>query len=136
MNMLGRTIQIYLPNGDPSGIRVAELTTSVLRVVEIPRHQLNMFLKMPESSQVGLYLLFSENEENSGKMLYIGQSGDLKIRLTNHHQKKDFWNKVLVVLSLTNNMTQTHALYLEWLAIERAQQAGRYQVLNLILLRH
>src|SRR5688572_2329966 len=121
MNQLGRTIQIYLPNGDPSGIRVAELTTSVLRVVEVPRNQLNMFLPMPESSQVGLYFLFSENEENSGKILYIGQSGDLKNRLTTHHQKKDFWNKVLVVLSLTNNMTQTHALYLEWLAIERAQ---------------
>ena len=35
-------------------------------------------------------------------------------------------------------MTQTHALYLEWLSIERVQQAGRYhlemamQVLNRI----
>ena len=48
---------------------------------------------MLESSQVGVYFLFSEDEENSQKMLYVGQSGDLKARLTNHHQKKDFWDK-------------------------------------------
>lgn len=32
-----RTIQTYLPSGDPRGIRVAELTTSIVRVIEVPR---------------------------------------------------------------------------------------------------
>ena len=41
MNTVGRTIQIYLPNGDQLGIRVAEITTSVLRMIEIPRNQLD-----------------------------------------------------------------------------------------------
>ena len=52
-----RTIQIFLPTGDPSGIRIAEITTSIIRVIEVPRNQLVDFLEMPESGQVGLYFL-------------------------------------------------------------------------------
>ncbi|MDO9165531.1 MAG: GIY-YIG nuclease family protein, partial [Rhodoferax sp.] len=41
-----------------------------------------------------------------------------------------FWNRALVVISLTNSMTQTHALFLEWFAIQQATQAGRYSLEN------
>ena len=47
-----------------------------------------------------------------------------------HNQNKDFWNRALVVISLTNNLTQTHALFLEWFAIQQATQAGRYSLEN------
>ncbi|MFT7325066.1 MAG: hypothetical protein ACI90C_000659, partial [Rhodoferax sp.] len=39
-----QTIQIYLPAGDPRGVRVAEITTRIVRVIEIPRSQLQEFL--------------------------------------------------------------------------------------------
>ena len=45
-----QTIQIYLPKGDPRGLRIAEITTRIVRVLEIPRSQLNDFLEMPEAS--------------------------------------------------------------------------------------
>ena len=32
-----RTIQIFLPTGDPAGIRIAEQTTSIIRLIEVPR---------------------------------------------------------------------------------------------------
>ncbi|GEN64196.1 DUF4357 domain-containing protein [Acetobacter oeni] len=35
-----RTIQIYLPSGDPQGIRVAAITTRILQLIEIPRANL------------------------------------------------------------------------------------------------
>lgn len=49
-----QTIQIYLPAGDPRGMRVAEITTRIVRVIEVPRSQLADFLKMPEAQQVGV----------------------------------------------------------------------------------
>jgi hypothetical protein len=61
---------------------------------------------------------------------YIGQSGNVGIRLVQHNQNKDFWNRALVVISLTNSMTQTHALFLEWFAIAEATKAGRYSLEN------
>ena len=35
-----------------------------------------------------------------------------------------------MVISLTNSMTQTHTLFLEWFAICQATKAGRYSLEN------
>lgn len=123
-----RTIQIYLPNGDPTGIRIAELTTSIIRVIEIPRSQITQFLKSEEANQVGFYFLFGGYSKDE---VYIGQSGNLGSRLSQHSKddKRD-WERALAVVSLTNNLTQTHVLYLESLSIERAKACDRYRVIN------
>jgi hypothetical protein len=125
-----QTIQIYLPAGDPRGMRVAEITTRIVRVIEVPRSQLADFLKMPEAQQVGVYFLMGELSEAGLPRAYIGQSGNVGTRLVQHNQGKDFWNRALVVISLTNSMTQTHALFLEWFAIAEATKAGRYSLEN------
>lgn len=125
-----RTIQIYLPSGDPRGVRVAELTTSIVRVIEVPRALLDEFLAMPEAKQVGLYFLIGDDEDQDFPAAYIGQSGNVGGRIAEHHKQKEFWNRALVVVSLTNSLTQTHALFLEWCAIKHANEAGRYNVQN------
>ncbi len=128
--MRPQTIQIFLPFGDPRGMRVAEITTRIVRVIEVPRSQLADFLKMPEALQVGVYFLMGELSEAGLPRAYIGQSGNVGFRLVQHNQTKDFWNRALVVISLTNSMTQTHALFLEWFAIAEAAKAGRYSLEN------
>lgn len=128
--MRPQTIQIFLPAGDPRGMRVAEITTRIVRVIEVPRSQLADFLKTPEAQQVGVYFLIGELSDAGLPRVYIGQSGNVGTRLVQHNQSKDFWNRALVVISLTNSMTQTHALFLEWFAIQQATQAGRYSLEN------
>ncbi|RCN59119.1 GIY-YIG nuclease family protein [Acidiferrobacter thiooxydans] len=125
-----QTIQIFLPSGDPQGLRVAEITTRIVRVIEVPRSLLADFLKMPEAQQVGVYYLVGPAEEGEGALLYIGQSGAVGTRLAQHNENKDFWNRALVAVSLTNSLTQTHALFLEWLGIRDAKNAGRYALDN------
>lgn len=125
-----QTIQIYLPAGDPRGMRIAEITTRIVRVIEVPRSQLAEFLKLPEAQQVGVYFLLGELSEAGLPRVYIGQSGSVGTRLAQHNQNKDFWNRALVVTSLTNSLTQTHALFLEWFAIAEATKAGRYSLEN------
>ena len=58
-----QTIQIFLPAGDPRGMRVAEITTRIVRVIEVPRSQLGEFIKTPEALQVGVYFLLGELSE-------------------------------------------------------------------------
>ncbi len=125
-----KTIQIFLPGGDPRGIRVAEITTRIVQVIEVPRKLLSLFLKMPESKQVALYFLVGETEDEQQDKVYIGQTGDLKARLYDHNKSKDFWQRALVLISRTNTLTQTHALSLEWQSIQAAKEAGRYLVEN------
>ncbi|MCA2978089.1 MAG: GIY-YIG nuclease family protein [Myxococcaceae bacterium] len=124
-----RTIQIFLPSGDPRGIRMAHLTTSIVQVIEVPRSLLAEFQATSEASQVGLYFLVGDNDGGTA-LTYIGQSGEVGVRLTKHHKEKDFWNRVLVVVSQTKSLTLTHVVALEWLSIKEAVKAGRYSVEN------
>jgi len=50
-----QTIQIFLPAGGPRGVRVAEITTRIVRVIEVPRSQLAGFVRTPEAQQVGVF---------------------------------------------------------------------------------
>lgn len=125
-----KTIQIFLPCGDPQGIRVAEITTRIVRLIEVPRALLADFLRMPEAEQVGVYFLFGEDEVGGAPKVYIGQTGQLKQRLAQHQQTKGFWNRALIAVSLTNSLTNTHGGYLEWLSIQQAQGAKRYLLDN------
>ena len=120
-----KTIQIYLPGGNPRGIRIAEVTTRIVQVIEVPRSLLGEFLSMPEAKQVGVYYLVGSGEDDDSR-LYIGQTGDLRMRLADHNRKKDFWERALVLISRTNSLTQTHATFLEWLSIQQVRRAGRY----------
>lgn len=124
-----QTIQIFLPQGDPAGIRMAEITTRTVRVFDVPRTLLTDFLKMPEAGQVGLYFLFGSSEEASD-VCYIGQTGNVGVRLRQHTASKDYWERALVAVSLTNTWTDTHVGYMEWQAIDKAHGADRFTLMN------
>jgi predicted GIY-YIG superfamily endonuclease len=126
MSTTPKTIQIFLPGGDPRGVRVAEITTRIVQVIEVPRSLLQEFLKMQESGQVAVYFLVGESDEEGRQKVYIGQTGDLRVRLADHHKKKDFWERALVLISRTNSLTQTHALFLEWHCLQAVRKASRY----------
>jgi hypothetical protein len=120
-----KTIQIFLPGGDPRGIRVAEITTRIVQVIEVPRSLLSDFAQMLESHQVALYFLFGDDDQDEPKV-YIGQTADTSTRLASHNRDKDFWERALVVISRTNSLTQTHAVFLEWYCLSQCRSVGRY----------
>lgn len=88
-----QTIQIFLPNGDPRGIRMAEITTRIVQAIDVPRSRLADFLAMDESERMSLYFLIGEQEDGAGTQIYIGQSGDVRSRLHAHNKEKDFWQR-------------------------------------------
>ena len=124
-----QTIQIFLPRGDPSGLRQAEITTRTVRVFEVPRTAVSTFLDMPEANQVGLYFLFGTQDEDAPEC-YIGQSGNVGRRLAQHVAGKEFWERAFIAVSLTNSWTDTHVGYMEWKSIQAAAKSGRYALLN------
>ena len=75
--MSAKTIQIFLPAGDPRGIRVTEITTRIVRVIEVPRSLVKDFLQMPETKQVGIYFLVRDSEGQLGLQLYVGHGTEV-----------------------------------------------------------
>lgn len=126
----GKTIQIYLPDGEPQGLRIAEITTRTIQAIQVPRSKLAEFFARRESEQIGVYFLFGEREESVKPVVYVGQTEDLKARLKKHHADKEFWTTAVVVISRTHTFTQAHLRYLEWWSIKGIEEAQRYELDN------
>lgn len=128
-NAQGKTIQIFLPTGEPRGIRIAELTTRIVQAVLVPRSDLAHAKKRPELDNVAVYFLFGEDEEQAKPIVYIGQTEDLRRRLDSHNANKDFWLTAILGISRTESFTQAHIKYLEWYCYQQVKKVGRY-ILN------
>ncbi|WP_321307235.1 GIY-YIG nuclease family protein [Marinifilum fragile] len=128
--MRGKTIQVFLTDGSPRGIKLAEITSNIEQAIFIPRSKMNEASKRKEVSRPGIYFLFGKNGEDRKPLVYIGQSRNCLDRIKTHDQKKDFWNYAVLIISKTESFTQTHVEYLEELAITKATEANRYLLEN------
>ena len=97
-----QTIQIFLPDGNPRGIKIAEITNRTIKAILFPRNQFEAILQRSELANVGFYFLFGV-ADNGHEMAYIGEAEDCAERLKQHQRNKDFWNYAVVIIS------QTHA---------------------------
>lgn len=126
MAVNAKTIQIYLPEGEPRGLRIAEITTRIVQAIQLPRTKLDQFFCRAEADQIGVYFLFGQSAERVKPVAYVGQTEDLRGRLKNHNANKDFWSSAVVIVSRTQSFTQAHIRYLEWLSLQRATDAQRF----------
>lgn len=127
---LAKTIQIFLPSGEPRGIRIAEFTNRTVQAILIPRSDLAEAKGRHELDHVAVYFLFGESEESAKPIVYVGQTEDVRKRLDHHNSTKDFWKTAVLGISRTQNFTQAHIRYLEWYCLERAREVGRYTLDN------
>jgi hypothetical protein len=125
-----QTIQFFLPQGEPRGIRIADITTRIVQAVLVPRSKLAEAAKREEIKSVGVYFLFGEPEEAAKPVVYIGEAEDCYKRFMQHNANKDFWHTAVAIVSKTGSFTKAHAKYLEWHGIKQAKEVGRFQVAN------
>jgi len=127
---LGKTIQIFLPDGNPRGVKIAEFTSRTVQAVLAPRAQLEFACSRSELGNVGLYFLFGEGGAGSLPLLYIGEAEDCAIRLKQQNKNRDWWTAAIVCVSKTAGFTKSHVKYLEWYCHTEATAAGRYKLEN------
>ena len=125
---LGKTIQIFLPDGNPRGVKFAEFTSRTVKAILVPRAQLDFACGRPELKAVGLYFLVGETEDGDLPTLYLGEAEDCVDRIKQQNKSKDWWNAAIVCVSKTADFTKAHVKYLEWFCYEEAVAAGRYKL--------
>ena len=128
--MPGKTIQIFLPDGNARGVRLADITSQTVLAILVPRAHLEIAAERPELSRVGLYFLVGEEEEGGQSLVYVGEAEDVLARLRQHNRSKDFWTSAIVVVSKTQSFTKTHAKYLESFCHEAIGRSGRFRLEN------
>jgi uncharacterized protein DUF4357 len=126
----GTTIQIFLPDGNPRSIKLAEITSRTLQAILIPRAKLNEAGSRKELQRCSIYFLIGSSDEDSKPFIYVGEAEDAYVRLKQHNKLKDFWVTAIAVVSKTQHLTKTHIKYLEWFCYQEAMNTGRYALEN------
>ena len=96
----GKSINLYLIDGDPNRRIKCSLANWTGVIYKIPRNELNLCHNIEVLKQSGVQILFGVDENNEEQVAYIGQSGVRKNgdcilrRLYEHKQdeSKDYWN--------------------------------------------
>lgn len=127
----GKTIKIFLIDGDPNGRMSCELSNWTGKAYKIPRIKVKDCTDRDDLVNTGVYLLFGKNEDGKD-LVYIGEAESILKRLNQHLNQKDFWNETIVFISKDENLNKAHIKYLENRLFEIAQTAKRYNLENSI----
>jgi hypothetical protein len=131
--MRGRSINIYLPDSNPRGVKICEIQDSIVKAIYSPRSLLDLAFKRPELLDPGIYFLIGRDDELSKPEIYIGEAESLITRIKQHNSTKDFWNLVISFVSEKKNINKAHIKFLESYACEQALIASRSKLQNSIL---
>jgi hypothetical protein len=125
----GKTIKIFLIDGDPNGRMSCELSNWTGKAYKIPRIKIKDCSDRSDLNNPGVYMLFGKNEEGKD-LAYIGEAETVLKRLYQHLNLKDFWNEAIVFISKDDNLNKAHIKFIENRLFEIAKNVNRYSIDN------
>lgn len=127
----GRTIQIFLAEGSPAGLRVASIHGWTGSILVSQQSAFDKLLARPETDRTGVYILFgSDPEDTFTTRAYIGEADSVRQRITQSANQKTFWETALVITTSDEALTKGHVRFLEARLIQLALEAGRVKLDN------
>ncbi|NTX33573.1 GIY-YIG nuclease family protein [Myxococcus sp. CA051A] len=131
--MAGKTIKLFFVDGDPSGLRVADVMNWAGIALAVPRNHLPQFKSRKEAVRPGVYILLGDDPDAVGEVRgYIGETEALGLRLAQHARdsSKEWWTEAVVFTSKDGNLTKAHAKHLELALHTLASEAARVNLTN------
>ena len=133
-----KNINMFLMDGEVTGIIKCTLSNWTGVIYKIPRIQLADLKSRDEMKQSGIYFLFGRDEEKKKDITYIGQATTRKngegvlLRVQEHTRDShaDYFNDVIILTTQNNSFGPTEISYLENRFTQLAKEAGRFIVKN------
>ena len=124
------TIRIYVPEGDPEGIRIVDRISSTGIFFSFPRDKWDTIKSRAELRGAGIYILSGySNPDDELPTVYVGQADTVSNRIEQHIKTKEFWDKAVIFVT-ADKINSAHAKWLEQALIRRVVEAGRSKVEN------
>ena len=133
-----KNINMFLMDGEVTGIIKCTLSNWTGVIYKIPRIQLADLKSRDEMKQSGIYFLFGRNEDKQKDVTYIGQATNRKngegvlLRVQEHTRDNhaDYFNDAIILTTQNNSFGPTEISYLENKFTQLAKDAGRFIVKN------
>lgn len=125
------TVYTKLLDKTLEGARIIDMgSTKSCECFVLPRDKVaEIAKKQPHLQRYGFYILLGRDKKLRN-VAYVGQTNDFTTRVTDHKQKKDWWDTALVFVSKSNEIYPSEALYLEYLGWKAATEVGNYIIDN------
>ena len=130
-NSFGRTIQLFLVDGKPTGLRKATIHGWTGLLFVSGASAFGDLTARAEVDRTGIYILSGPDPEKAGATrTYIGSGNSVAERIKQSAIKRDFWETAITITTSDDDLSKGHAEYLEARLIEQAAQAGRVTLDN------
>ena len=118
-------MRVFLPDGDPAGVKVIEKSNWTGAGLVIPRALFAQTKARPELDRAGIYVLIGESDDGPLPRIYVGEGDPVRPRLEQHGRAKDFWTHVVIFTSKDQNLNKAHVQRLESRLVDLAKHAKR-----------
>jgi hypothetical protein len=124
------SIRIFIPEGDPNGLRIISNVNWTGTGVVFPRDKWASALEHGDIKKPGIYILWGYNDdpEDPRIRVYIGEGDYVPHRIESHLEKKDFWAQAIVFTS--DSLNKAYIRYIESMLVARARKYNRCIVEN------
>ena len=129
------SLKIFLPHGEPDGVRVLSKSgwSGVGMVVPRSRLTTTMRDRSAEFDATGIYILSGVDENGGLPLVYAGEGSPVADRLRTHHtgtHQKDFWDRCVFFTSTDGTLNKAHVQHVEARLVELADEAKRCVLQN------
>ena len=128
----GKSIELFLVNGQADSLIIAELSNWNGKAIKIPRIEVSS-CDREDITQAGVYFLFCKEDDGSDSV-YIGEAENVKDRLVQHlrdyqsEKEKYYWSTAVIFIG--RDLNKALIRYLENRFVEIARTSKRYLVLT------
>ena len=127
----GRTIQLFLVDGKPTGLRKATIHGWTGLLFVSGASAFGALTARDEVDRTGVYILSGPDPDRAtGARVYIGSGNSVAERIKQSAVKRDFWETAITVTTSDDDLSKGHAEYLEARLIQVAAEAGRVTLDN------
>jgi hypothetical protein len=121
----GFSVRVFLPAGDPDGIKVVEKSNWTGCGLVVPRALFGEAKSRPELARAGVYVLVGQAEASPLPQIYVGEGDPVRPRLEQHAKSKDFWTHAVAFTSKDQNLNKAHVQQLEARLVALAASSKR-----------
>jgi len=129
----GRSVRLFLADGTPQGLIIAEVMNWTGQALSAPRARLADLIRRPEAARTGVYILMGPDPDRpAGAKVYVGEADNIAKRLRRHvgDEEKDFFDRLVIIVAKDDNLTKAHARFLESRLARMAKEAGAVALAN------
>jgi len=126
------TIRVFVPDGEPEGVKIVELLNWTGVGIAFPRAAWSRIGNRSEFKRSGVYILTGTAEGTDDELptIYVGQGDEIGTRIDSHLVNKEFWDWAFAFVSKGGALNRAHITWLEHALIERARRAQRCHLDN------